>query len=66
MKTQTKAELEDEITRLRQRIAELEGEVSGLKYALLNKPQEPVTYPDYRWTWPQATWTNPEPIKITC
>ena len=50
---QTKAELEAEIIRLRERVAELEGAVAAYQYALAHKePVMPMTYPATdHWNW---------------
>lgn len=60
---QTKAELEAEISRLRERVAELEGAVAAYQYALsqINKPEPLPYYPatdQWRWTFPNVT-TSP-------
>lgn len=59
---QTKAELEAEITRLRERVAELEGAVAAYQYALSQKPAEPLPFfpntDQWQWTFPNVT-THP-------
>jgi hypothetical protein len=61
----TKAEMQAEINRLRQRVAELEGEVKGLQF-LVSLPKDPAPLPYYPsndpWSWPQQglpTWSQP-------
>lgn len=73
MKTQTKAEMQDEIDHLKLLVADLQGEVAGLKYALKVLPEAPPPAAPYTWTWPSTvfpTWelappTN-EPYKVIC
>jgi hypothetical protein len=50
---QTKAELEAEISRLRERVAELEGAVTAYQFALAHKdPAIPSPhYPNTDWAW---------------
>jgi hypothetical protein len=74
--TSTKAELEAEINRLKGRVAELEGEVKGLQFALKHQPLPDPVPPvnPYAWTWPtqsSPTWEQPVyPVKsipyVTC
>lgn len=50
---QTKAELEAEITRLRERVAELEGAVAAYQYALAYKD---TAIPSPYYTLPNTGW----------
>lgn len=62
--TMTPTETQDEIDHLRARVAELEGQVKGLEFALKHQSfPEPLPYPmtpAEPWVWPspvKATWT---------
>lgn len=72
MNSMTKAEMQAEIDRLTKKVAELEGEVKGLHFALAHLPvPEPAPapyYPDKTWTWPNAVspvWNSPQPYNIS-
>lgn len=66
-KMQTKAELEDEIAKLRLRVAELEGQVEAFKLVIANLPQPLPYYPatdQWQWTFPNVV-TTPKPFPAT-
>jgi hypothetical protein len=59
----TKAEMQAEINRLLQRVAELEGEIKGLQFLVSLPKREELPYyiaPATPWTWPAPAtpmWT---------
>ena len=65
---QTKAELEEEITELRLRVAELEGQVAAYTNVLLSKvdslPYVPVT-DQWFWNFPLVPTSPSVPFQIT-
>lgn len=62
----TKAELEAEITRLRIRVAELEGAVAAYQYALSQNPPQPLTTADTWQWWQPQVFNTPNTFTIPC
>lgn len=69
MTTKTKAELEDEIGRLKARVSELEGAVAAYQFALEQAAKNSSAFPYYPyypvypnsgdvWKFPQVTWVS--------